>query len=97
MGAGQASFRVRKKVFAYCLHYHDRAGNIATCVKSALGANIDRSGRQPDLYYLSPTIGKHSWFGMRLNATPEIDWGMAKSILKLSYEVVAPRALSKNL
>ena len=86
LGADQASFRVRKKVFAYCLHDHHHDGNIAVC-----------ASRQPDLYYLPSYIGNRGWFGMRLKATPDIEWGMVASILKLSYEVVAPSVLSKNL
>lgn len=97
LGADQASFRVRKKVFAYYLHDHDHDGNIAVCVKSALGENVDRAGRQADLYYLPPYIGSRGWFGMRLNTAAVIDWAMVENIVKLSYELAAPKSLSKSI
>lgn len=97
LGADQASFRVRKKVFAYLLHDHDHDGNIAVCVKSALGEHIDRAGRQPELYYLPPYIGSRGWFGMRLNTAFAIDWAMVENIIKLSYELAAPKTLSTSI
>ena len=86
LGADQASFRVRKKVFAYCLHDHHHDGNIAVC-----------ASRQPDLYYLPSYIGNRGWFGMRLNTAAVIDWTMVENIVKLSYELAAPKSLSKSI
>jgi predicted DNA-binding protein (MmcQ/YjbR family) len=91
-----ADFRVRKKVFAYFLNDHHGDGIISVCVKSALGENVDRAGAQPDLYYLPAYIGHRGWFGMRLDRGT-VDWREVKNILELSYRLVAPKSLVKNL
>ena len=91
-----ADFRVRKKVFAYFLNDHHGDNIISVCVKSALGENVDRASAQPDLYYLPAYIGHRGWFGMRLDRGA-VDWREVESIIELSYRLVAPKSLVKQL
>src|SRR5262245_5697207 len=91
-----ADFRVRKKVFAYFLNDHHGDGIVSVCVKSALGENVDRAARQPELYYLPAYIGHRGWFGMRLDRGV-VDWREVENILELSYRLVAPKSLLKEL
>ena len=89
-----ATFRVHKKVFAYFLNNHHGDGIVSVCVKSELGENVDRVGREPDLYYLPAYIGPRGWFGMRLDRGA-VDWPGVKNIVELSYCLAAPKTLSK--
>lgn len=91
-----ADFRVRKKVFAYFLNDHHGDGIVSVCVKSALGENVDRAGARPDLYYLPAYIGHRGWFGMRLDRG-RVDWREVQNIIELSYRLVAPKSLLKDL
>jgi predicted DNA-binding protein (MmcQ/YjbR family) len=91
-----ADFRVRKKVFAYFLNDHHGDGIVSVCVKSALGENVDRASTQPELFYLPAYIGHRGWFGMRLDRG-SVDWREVENILDLSYCLVAPKALVKEL
>ena len=54
-------------------------------------------GGRRKLFYLPPYIGSQGWFGMRLNTVSMIDWAMVENIVKLSYELAAPKTLSKSI
>ena len=49
------------------------------------------------LFYLSRYIGSRGWFGMRLKTASVIDWAMVENIIKLSFELAAPKSLSKPI
>jgi predicted DNA-binding protein (MmcQ/YjbR family) len=91
-----ADFRVRKKVFAYFLNNHHGDGIVSLCVKSALGENIDRAGREPQRFYLPAYIGARGWFGLRLDRA-KIDWAEVENIVENSYRLAAPKTLLKQL
>jgi predicted DNA-binding protein (MmcQ/YjbR family) len=91
-----ADFRVRKKVFAYFLDDHHGDGIVGVCCKSALGENVDRARREPELYYIPPYIGPRGWFGYRLDRD-ETDWREVENIVELSYRLVAPKTLVRQL
>ena len=48
-------------------------------------------------FYLPPYIGSRGWFGMRLNTPATVDWAMVENIVRLSYELAAPKSLSKSI
>ena len=54
-------------------------------------------GGRRKLFYLPPYIGIWGWFGMRLNTPAVIDWAMVENIVRLSYELAAPKSLSKSI
>ena len=91
--ADYAEFRVRKKIFAYYLHNHNSDGIISVCCRSELGENVDRAGREPDLYYLPRYIGKRGWFGIRLDRR-STRWDEIENAIELSYCLAAPKKLA---
>ena len=54
-------------------------------------------GGRPKHFHLPPYIGSRGWFGMRLNTPAVIDWAMVENIIKLSFELAAPKSLSKSI
>lgn len=91
-----ATFRVRRKVFAYFLNSHHGDGIVSVCVKSELGENVDRVRHDPERFYLPDYIGPRGWFGLRLDRG-RIDWSEAASVIRRSYRLSAPKALLDKL
>jgi predicted DNA-binding protein (MmcQ/YjbR family) len=88
-----ATFRVRKKVFAYVLDDHHGDGIVAVCVKTRLGENGDLVRERPSEFYLPAYIGPRGWVGFRLDG-PSISWDEVASLLASSYTIVAPKTLA---
>ena len=91
-----ATFRVRKKVFAYLLNDHHGDGIVSVCVKGELGENKDRVRHDPEHYYLPDYIGPRGWFGLRLDRG-RVDWREVANIVERSYRLTAPKTLLKQL
>ncbi|HTV77756.1 MAG TPA: MmcQ/YjbR family DNA-binding protein [Steroidobacteraceae bacterium] len=87
-----ADFRVRGKIFAYFLKNHGDDGITAACFKSRLGQHVEHVKRDPDRFYLPQYLGRRGWFGIRLDKG-EIDWDEVRSLVAISYELVAPKEL----
>ena len=88
-----ASFRVRKKVFAYFLDNHHGDGIVSVCGKTELGENRDMATRDPERFYLPAYIGPRGWVGMRLDTRP-VDWNEVRRLIRSSYCSVAPKKLA---
>jgi len=91
-----ADFRVRKKVFAYFLNNHHGDGIVSVCCKANLGENVDRASSDPERFYLPAYIGHRGWFGLRLDRGA-VNWREVENILELSYCLVAPKTLAREL
>ena len=89
-------YRVRGKVFAYCLDDHHGDGILSVCVKSELGENLDRARREPDRFYLPAHIGPRGWFGLRLDRG-RVRWREVAEVIGRSYRLTAPKSLQKKL
>ncbi|MGZ8832065.1 MAG: MmcQ/YjbR family DNA-binding protein [Thermoanaerobaculia bacterium] len=87
-----ATFRVRKKVFAYFLDDHHGDGIVSVCVKTRLGENQDLAKQDPVRFYLPAYIGPRGWVGLRLDVAP-IRWNEVKELVRSSYRAVAPKKL----
>ena len=87
---------MRQKVFAYFLNNHHGDGIVSVCVKSSLGEGVDRAARVPERYYLPAYIGARGWFGLRLDRGP-VDWQEVQNLLELSYCLVAPPKLARQV
>jgi predicted DNA-binding protein (MmcQ/YjbR family) len=74
-----ATFRVRKKVFAYFLDNHHGHGIVSVCVKTQLGEN-------------QAYIGPRGWAGFRLDVAP-VRWSEVRDLVRSSYRAVAPKKL----
>lgn len=88
-----ASFRVRKKVFAYYLDNHHGDGIVAVCGKTALGENVDLIAADPARFYLPAYIGPRGWVALRLD-TGDVDWDEVAALVVASYRLVAPKRLA---
>ena len=91
-----ATFRVRKKVFAYFLDNHHGDGIVSVCTKTRLGENLDLSREQPAKFYLPAYIGPRGWVGLRLDRPP-VDWGEVTEFVRSSYRAVAPKMLAAEI
>jgi len=88
-----ATFRVRKKVFAYFLDNHHGDGIVSVCVKTRLGENQDLARDQPSRFYLPAYIGPRGWVGVRLDV-PKVSWDEVAAFIASSYAIVAPKTLA---
>jgi len=87
-----ATFRVRKKVFAYFLDNHHGDGIVSVCVKTQLGENRDLARANPKTFYLPAYIGARGWLGYRIDRG-SIDWKDVARFVKSSYCQIAPKKL----
>ena len=84
-----ASFRVRKKVFAYFLNNHHGDGIVSICGKALPGDNTVLVASDPVKYYLPAYIGPRGWVGLRLDLG-KVDWEEVKELVTGSYLQTAP-------
>jgi len=68
-----ATFRVRKKVFAYFLDNHHGDGIVSLCWKAELGENQELAQADPKRFYVPAYIGPRGWAALRLDRGP-VDW-----------------------
>jgi predicted DNA-binding protein (MmcQ/YjbR family) len=89
---GDATFRVRKKIFASAT---DHEGKTTACMKVlreeqaallALGAP----------YFLPGYVGSKGWIGIDL-ASSDVDWSDVAELVRESYRLIAPKRLSADL
>jgi predicted DNA-binding protein (MmcQ/YjbR family) len=91
-----ATFRVRKKVFAYFLDNHHGDGILSVCVKTQLGENLDLVRHDPARFYMPAYIGPRGWVGIRID-TKRVDWKELADFVKSSYRAVAPKTLARSV
>ena len=88
-----ATFRVRKKVFAYFLDDHHGDGITSLCWKAALGENEELAAAAPKRFYIPAYIGHRGWAALRLDRGA-IDWEEVDELVRSSYCAVAPARLA---
>jgi hypothetical protein len=87
-----ATFRVKKKAFAYFLDNHHGDGVIAACLRGSKKDNAALVKKDPKRFFSPAYIGPRGWVGMRLDL-PRVDWKDVERRVTASYECVArPRA-----
>jgi hypothetical protein len=91
-----ATFRVRKKVFAYFLDNHHGDGIVGVCVRGDKREHARMVEREPDRFYLAAYIGPRGYLGIRLD-TGEVDWALVAERTKASYRATAPKALVERV
>jgi predicted DNA-binding protein (MmcQ/YjbR family) len=89
-----ATFRARKKVFAYFMDNHHSDGIVAVACKVHPGDNEALVRAQPERFYLPAYIGPRGWVGLRLDVG-KVDWVEVKELVGESYKLAvrAPRRL----
>jgi hypothetical protein len=88
-----ASFRVKKKIFAYFLDNHHGDGIVAACFKGDKRANAALVEKEPKRFFSPPYIGARGWIGVRLDAR-RVDWKDVAKRAAASYRAVAPKKLA---
>ena len=85
-----ATFRARKKVFAYFLDDHHGDGKVAVACKVNPGDNTELVRAQPERFYLPAYIGSRGWVALRLDVG-KVDWDEVKELVTESYRLVAAK------
>jgi predicted DNA-binding protein (MmcQ/YjbR family) len=91
-----ATFRVRKKVFAYFLDNHHGDGIVSVCVKTSLGENRDLARDDPQRFYLPAYIASRGWVGLRLDRG-KVDWAEVEALVRASYVCSAPKTVAAKM
>jgi len=84
-----ATFRARKKVFAYFLDNHHGDGFIAACVKGDVRDNARLVAREPRRFFSPAYVGPRGYLGIRLDSK-RVDWKDVAARVEASYRSVAP-------
>jgi hypothetical protein len=93
--AHHATFRVRKKPFAYFLDNHHGDGMVAVCVKApkaGKGSGASLIKGDPQRFYSPEYLGHNGWVGVRVDGK-RVDWRDVTDRVGQSYRAVAPKTL----
>ncbi len=82
-----ATFRARKKVFAYFLDNHHGDGKVAVACKVHPGDNVELVRATPERFYLPAYIGSRGWVALRLDVG-KVDWDEVREFVSESYRLV---------
>jgi predicted DNA-binding protein (MmcQ/YjbR family) len=96
MHGDHASFRVRKKVFAYFLNNHHGDGIVGINCKTLPGDHTLLIESDPARFYLPAYIGSRGWVGLRLDLGT-VDWEEVAELVKCSYKLLAPKTLAAQV
>jgi hypothetical protein len=91
-----ATFRVRRKVFAYFLDNHHGDGIVGVCVKGDKREHARLVEREPDRFFRAAYIGPRGYLGIRLD-TGDVDWTLVAERTNASYRATAPKALVERV
>jgi hypothetical protein len=86
-----ATFRVRKKVFAYFLDNHHGDGIIAACVKMDKREAAALVKKEPKRFTRPAYMGAHGWVGVRLDEG-RVDWKDVAARIAASHAAAAPKS-----
>jgi hypothetical protein len=87
-----ATFRVRKKTFAYFLDNHHGDGIIGLCVKVPSDRHGSLLTSNPKRFYSPAYIGPRGWIGIRVDVA-RVDWRDVRERVGVSYRRTAPKRL----
>ncbi|HEX3344721.1 MAG TPA: MmcQ/YjbR family DNA-binding protein [Polyangiaceae bacterium] len=88
--ARHATFRARKKVFAYFLDNHHGSGIIGACVKGEKRANAVLVRDEPGRFFMPEYLGARGWVGVRLD-TKRVDWKDVARRIEASHAAATAR------
>jgi predicted DNA-binding protein (MmcQ/YjbR family) len=88
-----ATFRVRKRTFAYYLDDHQGDGILGVVFKAPEGMNDALAAGEPERFYIPAYIGHRGWLGLRLDGG-RVDWREVADLVTESYLLVAPKRLA---
>jgi hypothetical protein len=86
-----ATFRAKKRPFAYFVDNHHGDGMIGGWVRGDKRANAKLVAAEPERYFIPQYIGARGWVGMRLDLR-KVDWTVVSERVAASHALVAPTA-----
>ena len=89
---GDATFRVRDKIFAMV---KTGDGRISVWCKAPPGSQRVLVGADPETFFVPPYVGPKGWVGMRLDSRP--DWKEVSALVTRSYRLIAPKRLAAQV
>jgi len=94
---GEATFRVRKKLFAMYASAgnHHGAGRAAVWCKAAPANQSLMVQAEPDRFFVPPYVGPSGWIGVWLDG--QVDWVELGDLMRDAYLLVAPKRLGRTL
>jgi predicted DNA-binding protein (MmcQ/YjbR family) len=87
MLGAHASFKVKKKVFAYFLNDHHGDGIVGVTCKVLPGENTALIAANPKRFYMPAYVGPRGWVGLRLEG--RVSWKEVGELVGMSYSLVA--------
>jgi predicted DNA-binding protein (MmcQ/YjbR family) len=89
---GEATFRVRKKIFAMA---SVQGARVSTSMK-ANREDHQALVAQGDPFFLPSYVGSKGWIGIDLGSA-RVDWDEVRELVTESYRLIAPKRLSATL
>jgi predicted DNA-binding protein (MmcQ/YjbR family) len=89
---GDATFRVRDKIFVVASAEEDRA---AMSCKAPPGAQEILVSADPKRFFRPPYVGHRGWVGVRLDGGT--DWDQVADLVEESYRMTAPKKVAALL
>jgi hypothetical protein len=96
MNGPHATFRVRKKTFAWYLDDHQGDGIVGLVCKTARGENQTWVNSDPRHFYMPAYVAHRGWLGIRLDVGG-LDWDELTGFLRDSYCLTAPKTLATRV
>ena len=93
MMGSHASFKVKKKTFAYFLNDHHGDGIVGVWCKVLPGDNTALIKADSKRFYMPAYVGPRGWVGLRLDVG-RVNWGEVKELARGSYQLVAGKVLA---
>jgi hypothetical protein len=91
-----ATFRIRKRAFAYWLDDHHGDGIVGVVCKARWGEADALIAADPDRFYRPAYVGPRGWVGLRLDLG-DIDWIEVTDLVTESYLSMAPKTLTAQV
>jgi hypothetical protein len=91
-----ATFRIRKRAFAYWLDDHHGDGRIGVVCKAHSGEADALVATDPERFYKPAYVGPRGWVGLRLDRS-DVDWTEVTELVTESYLSMAPKKLAAQV
>jgi len=86
-----ASFKVKKKPFAYFVDDHHGDKIVGVWCKVLPGDNVALIAADPKRFFMPAYVGPRGWVGLRLDGK-RIDWDEVEELARGSYQLIAGKA-----
>jgi hypothetical protein len=91
---GEATFRVRDKLFAQVEDNHHNSGRLALWCKAKPGMLDALTESRPDRYFRPPYVAHRGWVGILLRPEPSPeDWEEIEELIDDAYRLTAPKRM----